>query len=126
MRVLFWAASLALLALCGCATPGAPAGTKEAAVHNRAPVKPLFTRADLLGRGASDLDNLLGPAALVRKEGRGEFRRYAFADCMLIIILYPDDSGSPIADHLDAAAKETGADKPDLDACLAKGPPSAS
>jgi hypothetical protein len=62
----------------------------------------------------------------VRTEGAGEFRRYALADCSLIVILYTNEKGEFSAGHLDAAAKVSGEEEPDLDGCLAKGlPPKA-
>jgi len=108
---------LACLALGACATTKGGVATTRAP----APSKPVFTQADFIGLGAEALDERLGKPALVRREGAGEFRRYALADCALIVILYPNDQGSVAAAHLDAAAKSSGEEKPDLDRCLAKG-----
>ncbi|HXI86104.1 MAG TPA: hypothetical protein VNH64_01495 [Parvularculaceae bacterium] len=123
MKLRQWTAPLVLLGLVGCASLKAPmaAGSKNAA--SAASAKPQFTQADFLGHSGADLDALLGSAQLIRKEGKGEFRRYAFADCAVIIILYPDESGTAVAGYIDAAAKAAGEDKPNLDACLAKGAP---
>lgn len=114
-------AGLAAMGLAtGCASlAGAPARPETAA---RLPERPIFQQADVLGLEADALDRLLGPAALTRREGSGEFRRYAFERCELIVILYPDESGKAAVRRLDAAAKNSGEDKPDLDHCLAGGP----
>lgn len=114
------AAPLFLFALAGCATTG-PSGPSPQPARGGAPDAPAFTRADIFGLSAADLDGLFGPAALVRREGKGEFRRYGLADCALIVILYPDETGEAVAGHVDAAATTAGADAPDLDQCLAKG-----
>lgn len=74
-----------------------------------------------MGKSAEELDSQFGKPALVRREGPGEFRRYALKDCSLIVILYPDDKGEKTAGFVDSAARAAGADKPDLDACLARG-----
>ncbi len=112
----------AAAALAGCASTGG--GEKPAAAAPAlpaAPAKPAFVRSDLMGRDAKGLDDLLGAPALVRREGEGEFRRYGLADCALIVILYPDQSGKRAAAHLDSAAIRSGEPKPDLDQCLARG-----
>lgn len=118
--------ALGLLSLAAaCATTGetqtAPAARPVAKAA--APAKPVFRQADILGRDAKSLDALLGAPALVRTEGAGEFRRYALAECSLIVILYTNDKGEFSAGHLDAAAKSASAGKPDLDLCLARGLP---
>lgn len=108
----------------GCATiPGAAVTTE---VRAPKPQKPVYLQADVLGLDSAALDALLGPAKLTRREGAGEFRRYAFAGCELIVILYPDETGSPAVRQLDAAAKNSGEEKPDLDLCLAGGPAPAN
>lgn len=119
-RLLVLPAAMAILA--GCASTGA--GVKPAAsapVLPAAPAKPMFLQADIMGRDAKALDDLLGAPALIRREGEGEFRRYALADCALIVILYPDETGKSAAAHLDSAAMRSGEPKPDLDQCLARG-----
>jgi hypothetical protein len=112
----------AVLALASaCATQ--PAAEKKIAVAGaRTPTKPVFVQKDLIGQKGGALDEMLGKAALSRREGAGEFRRYAFDACTLIIILYPDEKGALSAERLDAAAKVSGEETPDLDACLARGP----
>lgn len=119
-RVALGFSVLALAA--GCATTGEAPREAEAR-PGRAPVaaKPAFVRSDLIGREAKALDDLLGAPGLVRREGEGEFRRYALSGCALIVILYPNDKGKRAAAHLDSAAMRSGDPKPDLDACLAKG-----
>lgn len=115
------AAPLALLVTAGCATTGGEAPQVRAVKAPAANAAPSFTQKDVLGRDASALDKLFGPAALVRREGEGEFRRYALAGCALIVILYPDEAGRSAARRLDAAAKTSGETPPDLDQCLARG-----
>jgi len=108
-----------------CATTGAPTPVAESAAPagEAEPADPVFFRKDVMHKTAADLDKTLGEAALVRREGKGEFRRYAMARCELIVILYPGDDGRMAATHLDAAAKTSEESKPDLDACLAGGAP---
>ncbi len=115
------AAGLAAIGLAaGCASLAEAPAKPEAAA--RLPEKSVFLQADVLGLDGEALDRLLGPAGLTRREGSGEFRRYAFERCELIVILYPDESGKAAVRRLDAAAKNSGEDKPDLDRCLAGGP----
>ena len=105
-----------------CASNPSPTPDQAAASIALKPSDPVFLKTDLLGKTADTLDNLLGEAALVRREGAGEFRRYSLAKCGLIVILYPDDGGSVLrAIHLDAAAKSSEEEKPALDGCLAAG-----
>ena len=112
----------AAAALAGCASTGADVKPAAGAPSlPAAPSKPMFLQADLMGRDAKALDDLLGAPALVRREGEGEFRRYGLADCALIVILYPDKAGKRAAAHLDSAATRSGEAKPDLDMCLARG-----
>ncbi len=86
-----------------------------------APAAPVFVLGDILGAAPDALEARLGAPALTRREGDGEFRRYSLSTCMLIVILYPDDTGAPRAAHVDAAALNSGEEKPALDACLAAG-----
>ena len=108
-----------LLLAAGCAT----AGTSEqsAAGAGGAPGAPAFRVADFDQKDGAALDALLGAPDLTRVEGAGEFRRYTLADCALIVILYPDDAGVKRAARLDAGALTSGGERPDLDACLARG-----
>ena len=108
-----------LLALAGCA--GAPPAAQPAPAAPPAPLAPVFVLDDILGAGADAIDALLGPAALVRREGAGEFRRYSLSKCSLLVILYPDENGEPAAAHVEAAALRAGEDKPDAGECLAAG-----
>ncbi len=117
MRAAFIA--LSVLAAAGCATSGTKEQPPPAA--EKAPDKPAFRLVDIAGRDAKALDKLLGAPALTRKEGVGEFRRYAFESCALIVILYPDEKGALTAKTVEAAAKISGEPKPDLGLCLAKG-----
>ena len=104
-----------------CAT-GAPGPVDQTAI-NETPqnAEPAFVLEDVMGQSAMTIDDLLGEAALVRREGPGEFRRYVLAQCNLIVIFYPNDAETLNAAHIDAAAKTSEEDKPDLDECLAAG-----
>lgn len=111
------------LVAAGCASV---AETKDpvsgaAARREQAPGEPVFRAADIAGKAGPEIDALLGAPELTRVEGAGEFRRYMLAECALLIILYPDDNGVKRAARLDAGALTSGADKPDLDRCLALG-----
>jgi|GEM_PF-1802848 len=86
-----------------------------------APAAPVFVLSDILGAVPDALEARLGAPALTRREGDGEFRRYSLSTCMLIVILYPDDTGAPRAAHVDAVALNSEEEKPALDACLAAG-----
>jgi len=112
----------AALIVAGCATVdgGAPRGASGEAKADP-PSKPAFRAEDIAGKAAGDLDALLGAPDLQRVEGAGEFRRYMLADCALLVILYPDDKGIKRATEIDAGALKSGAEKPDLDLCLARG-----
>ncbi|MGD9800612.1 MAG: hypothetical protein AB7F91_05145 [Parvularculaceae bacterium] len=115
-----FAAMSVLIAASACATASAPSASGKAGAHNAAG-EPAFILADLADKSADEIDGVLGAPDLVRIEGAGEFRRYALADCALIIILYPDDAGVKRAKRLEAGALTSGAEKPDLDRCLARG-----
>ena len=118
-------AVITVLALGACASTGATAPVTDSAASSVdvAPAAPVFFQKDIMKKTAADLDETLGEAALVRREGKGEFRRYEMAKCELIVILYPAEDGLMTATHLDAAAKTSEEAKPDLDACLAGGLP---
>ena len=117
----FCAAMSVLVAASACATTSAPSASSKAGAHDTPPGEPVFIAADLSDKSADEIDGVLGAPDLVRVEGAGEFRRYALADCALIIILYPDDAGVKRARRLEAGALTSGAEKPDLDRCLARG-----
>ena len=110
---------LALLLMGACSTTPdtAPRVSESPAV----PSTPAFVLDDILGAAPDGVDALLGAPTLTRREGDGEYRRYALQDCTLIVILYPDETGAIRATHVDAAAQTSGAEKPDLGACLARG-----
>lgn len=118
-KVLHVTALAAMSLATGCATLPVVTATPGKAAQK--PEKAVFLQTDVMGLEAGALDGLLGPASLTRREGAGEFRRYAFARCELIVILYPDETGAPSVRQLEAAAKNTGEEKPDLDNCLAGG-----
>lgn len=111
----------AMLFLSACATNVEP---PAAAVIVEPPSAPAFRADDVLGKSAADIDALFGDPGLVRREGAGEFRRYALADCNLIVILYPDDKTAPSGSTvktLYASAKSAAAPSADTTACLAAG-----
>ncbi|MEZ5892766.1 MAG: hypothetical protein R3C58_06435 [Parvularculaceae bacterium] len=108
----------ASIALSACATTQ---GHAPSSVEAGAPAKPVFALSQISGKDGKVLDALLGAPDLARKEGEGEFRRYALARCSLMIVLYPDESGVKRAASIDAGALKSGDEKPDLDACLAGG-----
>ncbi|MEM8987816.1 MAG: hypothetical protein AAGC95_13955 [Pseudomonadota bacterium] len=114
------AAGGALFALAACATDPQtpPAAGPDAA---SAPSRPAIKASALMGARPQALSQLLGAPSLTRREGPGEFRRYAMAGCTLIVILYPDEKGDTRVVHLDAAAKNAGGAKPDVGECLAAG-----
>jgi len=110
----------ALIMAAGCASldrePSAAAAAKPLRL-----TAPAYELSDVLGASAGDVDALLGPPALVRREGKGEYRRYGLKTCALIIILYPDETGAAKAAHVEATALTSDAEKPDPQACLAAG-----
>lgn len=113
-------ALLTAAVLAACSTTGEPRAAVPA--QKTFSGKTYLRKADLEGKEARAIDNLLGVPALRRAEGKGEFRRYPFLACTLIVILYPDEKGQSRVRQLDAAAKVSGEPKPDLDQCLARGP----
>jgi len=112
--------ALAAISLSAACATTAPAGSPGAAI-NAEPGDPAYLAADIAGKTSHEIDKALGAPDLVRVEGAGEFRRYALAECALIVLLYPDDAGVKRARHLDAGALKSGEEKPDLDVCLARG-----
>ncbi len=102
-----------------CATVDRPQPKPAAAPAE--PAAPVYVMGDLLGADAAAVDALLGAPSLTRREGAGEYRRYPLSTCTLVIILYPDDNGAPQVAHVDATALKSGAEKPDLEGCLAAG-----
>ena len=110
---------LALLLMGACSTT--PDTAPRVSESPTVPSTPAFVLDDILGAAPDEVDALLGAPTLTRREGDGEYRRYALQDCTLIVILYPDETGAIRATHVDAAAQTSGAEKPDLGACLARG-----
>ena len=86
--------------------------------QNRAPV---FATADVIGANSGELDALFGAPALTRREGEGEFRRYSMSSCELLVVLTPGTDGVERVVHLDAAARQSGQEKPTVENCLAAG-----
>lgn len=115
------ASALTAFSLAACATtPDAPS-PEISAPTPAVPSAPIYVVSDFENATAEAIDGLLGPAALTRKEGDGEYRRYSLSECALIIILYPDETGARRAAHLEATALSSGAAKPSLEDCLAAG-----
>lgn len=110
-----------LLGLGAGACASAPQGAPADIAAPSPPADPVYQTDDILGAPPGALDALLGAPALVRREGKGEYRRYQLRECALIVLLYPDEVGAVRAAHLDASALASGAAKPDLEACLAAG-----
>ena len=96
------------------AAPATPTSSKV-------PAKAVFIAADFENATASEIDEKLGPPALTRIEGTGEFRRYMLDACALMVILYPDEKGERRVARLDAGALVSGEEAPKLDECLAAG-----
>lgn len=118
-------AALTASALSACATTEAP-GTKVGAVPeagNTLIQEPVFTRADVMSKTALELDASFGEPALVRREGKGEFRRYDLDRCGLIVILLANGAGEMAVTRIDAAAKTSDVAAPDVDHCLSGGLP---
>ena len=109
--------ALALLAV-ACATDKSE---PTIAAIPEAPSEPVYMLADITDASPARLDEVFGPPALTRREGDGEFRRYALRNCMIIVILYPNDEDVTRVSHVDATALQLGQPKPDLERCLALG-----
>lgn len=110
-----------LLVLAGCATAVGEKRAQETVPLNGPAPAPAFLASDFVGKAGAELDALLGEADLTRIEGAGEYRNYRLADCALIVILYPDESGVKRVRSIDAGALISGEPAPDLDGCLAQG-----
>ena len=82
---------------------------------------PAYKTTDVLGANVSTLDALFGAPALTRREGEGEFRRYSLSSCELLVVLTPGTDGVERVVHLDAAARQSGQEKPTAENCLASG-----
>lgn len=127
LRTGFSAAGLLILAACASTSPSSPsssssAGASPSAASSSSAVPArAFKKAEIMDKDAASLDRLLGAPALSRKEGAGEFRRYALKDCNLIVVLYPGKDGRARVRHMDAAAPASDAKTPSLEACLASG-----
>ena len=104
-----------------CATTPEEPALKISAPKPAAPAVPVYVLSDVMGASAGRVDALFGEPALTRKEGTGEYRRYALTTCSLIVILYPDELGVAKVAHVDATATHSGGDKPDIEDCLAAG-----
>ncbi|PQA88208.1 hypothetical protein [Hyphococcus luteus] len=103
------------------ACASAPESAEAPVTAPPAPAEPVYRLADILGARASAIDEMFGAPALTRKEGAGEYRRYALTTCTLILILYPDETGVSKVAHVDATATHSAGEKPDLEDCLAAG-----
>lgn len=114
----FLTGSVLLLAVACASAPEAP---RPIIAGDPTPAPPRYLVSDLDNANAASIDALLGAPALTRREGSGEYRRYALTRCTLILILYPDETGAQKVAHMEATASTSSAEKPDLEACLAAG-----
>lgn len=120
MKKLVTSGAALLLGACATGAPETPA-PEAVAPPPPEPAAPVYSVSDFAGKTVDVIEARLGPAALVRREGDGEYRRYSLAACTLIVVLYPDETGQRRARHLDATALVSGQKKPALEACLAEG-----
>ena len=110
------AAIAALLALAACTTPAPPvpvAAPPTTAPQIAAPLAPTPPPApqppvaaaantpQFIGLSASQLQQHLGPAGFVRRDGAAEIWRYSVDDCHVDLFLYRDESG-PRVQHVEA------------------------
>lgn len=112
---------ITLITACASGPASEPAASAVIPTEKSEPIVPRFTRDQVSGADSGDLARLFNEPGLVRREGNGEFRRYGLADCSLLVILYPDDRGDMRVTHVEATALSSDDEKPDLDACLARG-----
>jgi hypothetical protein len=98
-RRLIFTASLALV-VTGCQENGPPRSA------GMAPPPPPMKEAGLgkvVGRTATQLTQLFGPADLDAREGRARRLQFAGAACVLDAYLYPPEKGGePVASYVDA------------------------
>jgi hypothetical protein len=73
---------------------------------------------DLMGAGASRIDQLLGTPEIVRREGQGELRLYRSPYCVLHVFLYPH-SGVYQATHIEARVNNTRQSPAQIERCVA-------
>ncbi|MEO1707968.1 MAG: hypothetical protein AAFR69_09575 [Pseudomonadota bacterium] len=89
------------------------------ATASPAPVAPRLQPGDLVGADAQTADALLGAAPVgIIREGSGEIKRYAGADCMLLVILYPDNRGNRTVQAVEGSAARTSAPPTNTQSCL--------
>lgn len=119
MRLKILVSLSAIFLASACASVSEPSAPSVAA--DPVPAAPRYALSDFDGADGPAVDALLGAPALVRREGAGEYRRYALTGCTLIIILYPDETGVQRVAHVDATAATSAASRPDLESCLATG-----
>ena len=110
-------AAVILCQLAACATAPAPSSGVAERVEPAAPQRPAIDPSDLIGLKRDGLETLLGAPDLSRKEGPGEFYRYAMTNCVLIVLLYPDEKGDVRVEKIDATAATSGAPKPSVETC---------
>jgi len=107
-------AAASVLAGCGSVSPPGFAARRGGEAEPGA----AYIAGDLLGLSAPVLESAFGAPALTRREGEGEFRRYSFETCALLVFLYPNDAGVDAVRHLDATALSGDAPRPSVDSCL--------
>jgi hypothetical protein len=124
-------ALLLLAALGGCAqTPDTGGGVMASAMGAsaspaRRPMPPAPPAADLVGMQAGEVEALLGPPSLLRRERDAQVWQYATDRCVLFLFLYPRNGGGHAVDHIEAtpasgddAAMTTAAMGRLLDGCV--------
>ncbi len=109
------------IAACATAGPQTAASGASASADEAFLERPEFRLSQIEASEAADLDALLGAPDLARVEGMGEFRRYTLSSCALLVILYPDETGVRRVRNVESGALKSGAEKPDLTLCLARG-----
>ena len=128
MRATF--AGVALL-LAACSTDGAPEEPKLIESHSVTEIDPIrefletlppdsdpraqTAAAAQVGGPVGKLEELTGPAALVRQEGENEFRRYDLGACRAYAVIIP--AGGSVASIATGPA-EAGKPTPSFDTCL--------
>ena len=85
----------------GCATAPSDVVSDGPAAPASAPIKQVDLASQIAGADAKKIEALLGEPAFVRREGAREFRRYAYEDCTVFVMMEPDEAGGLIADHVE-------------------------
>ncbi len=84
---------------------GAPAASPQPAPPETVAQAPSITQ--LIGLSAGQLQQRLGPAGFVRRDGAAEIWRYSVDDCHVDLFLYREESG-PRVQHIEARPRSGG------------------